>query len=65
MILNQKRIELDHMIKEPEYGWLSPLGVFIKGDWGEHESTALEIIQKNYWEDEYTVSHAYNDPTHL
>lgn len=36
-----------------EFGWLSPTGKFIVSDWGEHENSALDIIENNEWNAEY------------
>lgn len=35
------------------YGWLSPTGKFIEADWGKHEGSAIDIISKNNFTDEY------------
>ena len=35
------------------YGWLSPTGKFIKADWGKHEGSAINIINKNNFTAEY------------
>lgn len=40
--------------REPiQYGWLSPSGEFIPGDWGEHEGVAHKIIKDKGWEKEF------------
>lgn len=35
------------------FGWLSPMGEFIEGDFGEHEETAYEIIKKKQFKEEF------------
>ena len=35
------------------FGWLSPTGEFIKGDWGEHEGIAIEIVKQKHLESDY------------
>ena len=45
---------------EEKYGWLSPTGKFIEGDWGEHSAMAYKI-QKDY---KYT-SKEYNEPSDM
>ena len=45
---------------EEKYGWLSPTGKFIEGDWGEHSAMAYKI-QKDY---KYT-SEEYNEPSDM
>lgn len=36
-----------------KFGWLSPLGKFLESEYGTHESSAIEIIQKNGWVADY------------
>ena len=35
------------------FGFLSPTGQFVEGEWGTHESEAYKIIQSKGFEDEY------------
>lgn len=51
--------EKTKVVEEPEiedillWGWLSPNGEFIEGDFGNHEEIASEIISNKKWENEY------------
>ena len=36
-----------------KFGWLSPLGKFLESEYGTHEGSAIEIIQKNGWVADY------------
>lgn len=45
---NDKKFEY-----EGKFGWLSPLGKFLESEFGTHEGSAFEIIEKNGWEDDY------------
>ena len=36
-----------------DYGFITPMGDFISGDWGYHEETAFKILLANNWEDEF------------
>lgn len=36
-----------------DYGFISPSGYFIDGDWGLHEETAFDILLSKNWEYEY------------
>lgn len=38
---------------EQPYGWLSPQGEFIPSEWGCHEESAGDIVEKRGWEDEF------------
>lgn len=35
------------------FGWLSPTGDFVEGDWGEHEVVAYNIIKSKGWKEEF------------
>lgn len=57
---NEKKEEVVEEVKEEVssepslgYGFLTPSGDFIESPWGTHEKSALEIIEKNGWEEEY------------
>ena len=43
------------------WGWLSPHGEFTESDLGDHERSAVEIIEENNWQDEFE----YWDPDYL
>lgn len=45
-----------------KFGWLSPTGEFTESEWGTHEQSAFDIIDKYGWEDEYL---AYEDRSAL
>ena len=40
-------------VESQPFGWLSPTGEFIKGDWGEHEGIAIEIVKQKHLESDY------------
>lgn len=40
-------------IEPLNFGWVSPLGVFTEGDFGDHEEKAIEIIEKENFKEEY------------
>lgn len=44
---------IEPKVKYQPYGWLSPMGDFIESDFGTHEESACEIVEKNHWENEY------------
>ena len=57
----KERVEESKKSKtEEKYGWLSPTGKFIEGDWGEHSAMAYKI-QKDY---KYT-SEEYDEPSDM
>lgn len=39
-------------VETQPFGWLSPTGEFIEGDWGEHEEVAIDIVNnKNFYKE--------------
>ena len=52
--LNSKETEsTEPKVKSQPYGWLSPTGEFTEGDWGTHENTAKDIINKKCLDTDY------------
>lgn len=41
------------------FGWLSPTGDFMEGDFGEHEQIAWDIMRQKKWTDEFHDSDEY------
>lgn len=51
--------------KWQEFGWLSPTGSFIESPWGSHLESAMEIIEKNGWTDEFDQWYEREDDFNL
>ena len=47
-IINLSSFQCSAQKSDPEYGWLSPNGEFIKGEFGDHEELASKIIDNNF-----------------
>ena len=45
--------EEKHAKDRQPFGWLSPTAEFIKGDWGDHEAKARDIIENKHFNDEF------------
>lgn len=48
-----KQDKVEAKVDFQPYGYLSPDGNFIEGDWGDHEALAWEIIKENNWSDSF------------
>lgn len=43
----------ERVVEYQPWGWLSPTGEFSKGDFGDHEQVAYDIMRAKGWEDEF------------
>lgn len=43
----------ERVVEYQPWGWLSPTGEFSKGDFGDHEQVAYDIMEAKGWEDEF------------
>lgn len=49
-----EKLKREEPVKDSQpFGWLSPSGEFIEGDFGEHEEVAFNIIESKGWEDAF------------
>ena len=52
VLANMGRTQIKRKKPSQPYGWLSPTGTFIEGDFAEHDAAARDIIRKNsFWEE--------------
>lgn len=53
-IPHREEVKREEPVKDYQpYGWLSPSGKFIEGDFGDHEEIALNIIEEGKFDNEY------------